>query len=216
MLSPQDNHLKTAESYLAWWQEAGVDYACDADIMNWLQPPVVEDRPAAPTASTAAAPAKQQMAAPPIVPARPLGIASADWPRDIEALKAAIGEGAALPGCGYGSRCVPPLGHMGATAFVIVDCPEEAEVAAARFGEGNVAALLKNMLLAAKILPDFTYQTALAHSRSAANSIPKDELPALAAFLRHQIALVNPQIVIMFGAAVCEALLAQEEAGVTA
>ena len=203
MLSSQDTHKIITESAIAWWRDAGVDYVCGDETVNWLAdaPPisVAEKAPVQVTARPA------QISA----PAKTIAPITA-WPNDLAALKAAMTDGSALPGCQYGPRCVAPIGETGAVVIVIVDCPEEDEIAAGHFGVGPVAALQKNMLLAANIVPDLTYYTALSFSRPATGSLPKDDLPNLASFALHQIALVQPAIVILFGSAACEAMLSQE------
>lgn len=198
MLSSQDIHSQMAESVHAWWRDAGVDYVTDGLAMDWLAP--AAPRPAVPEI------AKPKAVAIPISVQAPKP-ALREWPNDIAALKAAIAE---MPGANYGPHCVAPSGETGATVLVIGDMPEEEEVAAQAYGSGPVAQLLVNMLLAAQILPDLTYRTNLAHSRPATASLPKDDLPALADFARHQISLVQPQVVILFGTAACDALLGQE------
>jgi uracil-DNA glycosylase len=198
MLSSQDYHHKLAESVHAWWRDAGVDYVIDGEPMNWLGPLVARPVAAKPAERTLIEPA-----APAVVVKAPL----VEWPRDLTALKTAI---SALPGSNYGSRCIAPKGEAGATALVIGDFPEEEEIAAGDFGSGPVGTLLSNMLLAGEIIPDLTYQTALAHSRPATASLPKDDMGNLAAFARHQIALVQPKVVVLFGSAACEAMLSQE------
>ena len=204
MLSPQEYHNKLAESALAWWRDAGVDYVSDGEAMNWLAAvapaPVLEETPK---------PVEQVRRAvnAPVIAQTPK---LAEWPSDLDALKAAIANGGALPGCGYGSRTVAPTGEAGAVAMVIGDFPEQEDVASGIYGSSAVGRLTENILLAAQILPDFVYRTALAHSIPAAASLPKADLPALAAFVRHQIALVQPKIVILFGSAACEAMLSQD------
>jgi uracil-DNA glycosylase len=198
MLSSQDIHTKLAESVHAWWRDAGVDYVTNGSAMNWLAP-------AAPRQATPEIP-KPKPINPPAAAFVPKP-ALREWPNDIAALKAAIAD---MPGGNYGTHCIAPTGEMGATAFIVGDMPEEEEIAAGAFGSGPVARLLINMLLAAQFLPDLTYQTNLAHSRPATASLPKDDVPALADFVRHQIRLVQPQVVILFGTAACDALLGQE------
>ena len=204
MLSPQDYHNKLAESALAWWRDAGVDYVTDGEAMNWLAavapaPALAEiPKPAEQVRRTAAAPITA------------LPVKSAEWPSDLVVLKSAIANGAALPGCGYGSRTVPPTGEAGAMAMVIGDFPEQEDAASGIYGSSAIGRLTENILLAAQILPDFVYKTALAHSIPSAAALPKADYPELAAFMLNQIALVQPKIVILFGSAVCEAMLAQE------
>ncbi len=204
MLSSENYHNKMAESALAWWRDAGVDYVCEDETVDWLAPVV-----AAPIRNDESKPAEQarrEVVAPVIAPARPL----AEWPADLEALKAAIAGGAELPGCGYGSRTIAPTGEAGAMAMIVGDFPEQDDIGSGSYGSSAVSKLTENILLAANILPDFVYKTALAHSIPAAAALPKDDLPALAAFVRHQIALVQPKIVIIFGSAACEAMLSQD------
>ena len=206
MLSSQEYHNKLAESALAWWQDAGVEYVSDGEAMNWLTPVV-----AAPPVAAASKPVEKvrREAVTPAV--RPIATL-AEWPSDLADLKAAIANGAAFPGCGYGSRICAPLGEAGAVAMVVGDFPEQEDAASGIYGSSSsaIGRLTENILLAAQILPDFVYKTALAHSIPAAASLPKDDLPALAAFVRHQIGLVQPKIVILFGSAACEAMLSQD------
>lgn len=204
MLSPQDYHNKLAKSALAWWRDAGVEYVSDGEAMNWLSAP-----PPAPT--TAEVPKQvEQVRRTAATPVTAQSVKPAEWPSDLAALKAAIANGAALPGCGYGSRTVAPTGEAGAMAMVIGDFPEQEDAASGIYGSSAIGRLTENILLAAQILPDFVYKTALAHSIPAAAALPKADYPELAAFMLNQIALVQPKIVILFGSAVCEAMLAQE------
>ena len=204
MLSPQEYHNKLAESALAWWRDAGVEYVSDGEVMDWLA--TVVPAPARAEVSKPVEQARRAAATP--VLAKPANLA--EWPTDLAALKAAIANGAALPGCGYGSRTVAPMGEAGAVAMVIGDFPEQDDAASGIYGSSAVGRLTENILLAAHISPDFAYKTALAHSIPAAASLPKADLPALAAFVRHQIALVQPKIIILFGSAATEAMLSQE------
>jgi uracil-DNA glycosylase len=201
MLSSPDYQQRLTESALAWWREAGVDYVTDGAPMNWLNPDIAR--------SAAVKPVERAV----IEHAAPIVSANAPlvrWPDELATLKAAIASGHALPGCNYGPNCIAPLGEAGATALVIGDFPEEAELSAGQFGAGPVGVLQTSMLLACAIVPDLTYQTALALSRPAAGSLPKGDLDQLASFARHQIAMIKPKVIVLFGSAACEALLAQE------
>ncbi len=208
MLSSSDHQQNLVESVYAWWRDAGVEFVCEDRVINWLEPlqGAGKDEKSNPVAPIMAD-APNAIAAAPVAPPP---VATELWPSDLASLKAAIAQGVPLPGCGYGPRAIAPDGEKGADVFIIVDCPEEEEIAEGHYGEGKTAVLLKNMLLAAKILPDFTYRTALAHSRSAVNSVPKSDLPILAAFVQHQIALVEPKRILLLGTAACEAMLGQD------
>jgi uracil-DNA glycosylase len=203
MLSKGETQIQLAASILAWWREAGVDYVTDGEPMNWLSPEM-----AAPVVSRFVETPEVTQPVKPLAQPAPTPVQT--WPDDLAALKTMIRERAGLPGLAYGGSCAAPTGEAGATAMVIGDFPEEEEIAAGQFGAGAAAKLLSNMLLAAQIIPDLTYTTALAHSRPATGAIPKADFADLAAFARHQIKLVQPKIVILFGSAACEALLGAE------
>jgi uracil-DNA glycosylase len=203
MLSNGEINAQLAVSALAWWRDAGVDYVTDGEPMNWLSPEI-----AAPVVSRFVE--MPEVAKPIQAPQKPPQTPVQQWPDNIVTLKAMIRDKAGLPGLSYGGACAIPNGEAGATAMVISDFPEEEEIASGQFGLGPVATLLGNMLLAAQIVPDLTYTTALAHSRPTAGSLPKSEMAELAAFARHQIELVRPKIIILFGSAACEALLGAE------
>jgi uracil-DNA glycosylase len=202
MLSTGNNQTQLVQSMLAWWRDAGVDYVTDGEPMNWLSPEI-----AAPVVGRfVEAPVVTQ----PVIAPSPAAPPVQAWPDDLAILKAMIRDRAGLPGLAYGGACAAPIGEAGATAMVIGDFPEEEEIAIGQFGAGPVAKLLSNMLFAAQIIPDLTYTTALAHSRPATGALPKADLTNLAAFARHQIGLVKPKIIILFGSAACEALLGAE------
>lgn len=205
MLSQQDYHKRLSESALAWWRDAGVDYVCDDETVNWLQPVA---RPPVLDAVSTVQPVRAEPV--PVVPAAAGTIAKVEWPTDIAALNDAIGQGAPLPGCGYGTKAILPSGSGGAEIMVIGDCPEEDEINAGALGAGMAATLLRNMLLSAGMVPDLTFQTALALSRPATASLPKPDLAALANFVSHQISLVQPKMLLITGTAACEALLSQD------
>jgi uracil-DNA glycosylase len=207
MLSQNDYQKNLADSVIAWWRDAGVDYVCDDQTTDWLATPAVQIQIDAPIAIPVGCPASPTVQIGPVAaPSRP----AAEWPADIAALQSALASGANLPGSGYGSRCLPPIGGTGATAMIISDCPEVSEIDAGSFGNGPAATLLQNMLLAAGLVPDLCYQSALALSRPATGSLPKGDLPNLAAFVQHQIALVQPQILVILGTTACETLLSHE------
>lgn len=190
-----------AESLLAWWRDAGVDYVTDGEPMNWLGPVVARPVPVIPA---------ERALIEPVIAAPVAKAPVREWPADWASLQAAIEGGSGLPGTAYGSRAIAPSGEIGATVLVIGDFPEEDEIAAGRYGAGSVGTLATNMLLAAEIVPDLTSITALAASRPAAASVAKSDLADLAAFARHQISLVAPKVVMLFGSAACEALLGEE------
>lgn len=205
MLSQQDYQKRQIESTIGWWRDAGVEYLCDMEPTNWLAnppPALIDDKPIAQHISKPGS-----VVAPPPLQA---SVIEAVWPKDLAELNAAIVAGSAFPGCTYGQRAIAPAGHIGPDAMIIGDCPDEEDIIAGQFGRGATAGLLKNMLLAGGVAPDFVFQSTLSLSRPATASIPKGDLPLLAKFMRHQIALIQPKILILLGSAASEALLGQD------
>ncbi len=87
---------------------------------------------------------------------------SVEWPSDIETLKAMIASGAALPGNGFSTSSVAPVGPAKCDVMVISDLPDQDEVAGKTLGSGATGVLLGRMLAAIGINLTDCYWTALA------------------------------------------------------
>jgi DNA polymerase len=192
---------KMVESLTSWWELAGVDMAVGETPVDWLaidaQADVVQPALATPTPKvelSQAAPAKR----------------AADWPADVETLKAMIAKGISLPGNGFGTSFVAPVGPPSSEIMVISDLPDQDELGAGQLGSGATGALLTRMLAAIGINVANCYWTALATTFPPTGEVPENALPHLAEFVRHQIGLVRPQSLILLGSAACKALLGNE------
>ncbi len=187
-----------ADSYIAWWRDAGVEYLCADETTDWL---------AAPAARAEESPASQTGTSPASLPParRPLSDRE-DWPSNFSALMQAVATEPTMPGSGYSHRIAAPVAVPNAALMVICDFPEEAELAGGSLGLGPTGELLKAMVRAMGIDAAKVHMGALAHSRPAGGALPSEDASLLADFARHQIAVVNPQKLLLLGSAVSEIL----------
>ena len=185
------------ESLNGWWELAGVNSAVGDEAVDWL---VLDAKPEA----VAPAPIKQ-------VPQPELPVkAKAEWPQDIEVLRRMISEGAALPGNTFGGHSVAPVGPDKAKLMVISDLPDADDLSAGKLGGGATGKLLERMLAAIGMKLSDCYSTTLATTTPATGELPDSVLPELAAFVRHQINLVDPDSIIILSSSACRALLGLE------
>lgn len=200
-VAPQDRGKTLAESILGWWSDAGVDYLCGEEAMNWLEEPM------APPADIAE-PRRQAAPAAPFTVAPPAPRTA--WPDDQATLLAALASDPTLPGNGYSPARAAPRAVDAAALMVLLDFPEEEDLRAGTLCNGAVGHLLHAMLKACGYAPDEVYLGALAHSRPASGALPSQDMALLGDFARHQIALAKPQRLLLLGTAVSEALLGKE------
>jgi uracil-DNA glycosylase len=189
------------ESLDSWWKLAGVDGAVSESPVNWLELDTKIE-----TASTALVTMASAAPNPGTIPAT----SAADWPSDIDTLKAMIATGTSLPGNNYGGRFVAPVGPASCEVMIVSDVPDPDELDNGSLGSGQTGALLGRMLRAIGITLADCYWTTLATTIPATGDIPDEALPDLADFVRHQAGLVKPKHVILFGSSACRALLGEE------
>lgn len=196
--SATSNAKAQIASFVDWWKLAGVEYLVEENTLNWL----TLDKRVAPPPQAVHRPVVQT---PDVAPAA--DIADSDWPIDIESLKQQIAAKVALPGNCYGGNPVIPVGSKGAALMLILDIPEIADVESGHFGGGEIGGLIGNMVKAMGFSSDQIYLTAMATTRPAIGELPDGAQNSLAPFMRHQIKLVAPKSVILFGSSASHALL---------
>jgi uracil-DNA glycosylase len=192
---------KMIESLTGWWDLAGVDAAVGDAPVDWLGLDTKTGQPQNPATETLAA---KPLAAP--VPVSP----AIDWPNDIDVLKRMVTDGAGLPGNGFGSGSVVPIGAEKCDVMIVSDLPDQDELPAGRLGSGMTGALLTRMLAAIGIELGNCYWTALAITIPSTGEVPEHNLAELANFVRHQIGLVQPKSLILLGSSASKALLGEE------
>jgi uracil-DNA glycosylase len=184
------------DSLNGWWALAGVDGAVADCPVDWLA--LDAPKPSAKLAD------KAPLQQPPPMPK------STDWPVTMEALRSAIHSGATVPGNNFGKTHIVSTGPAQAQVMIISDLPDPDEGPAALLGSGSSGRLLARMMAAIGFSLAQCHWAALATTIPVTGELPEDELPKLAAFMRHQIGLVAPDSLLLLGSAACRALLGQD------
>ncbi|MBU3079011.1 uracil-DNA glycosylase [Sphingomonas quercus] len=179
-------HAEVA-SVLDWWVLAGVDMAVAEDARDWL-------RPIAPPPAAAEVPAVEA-AAQPALPDTLDGFVQWLAGHDDDAL------------LGPRLRRVAPEGDATAALMILVDMPGQEDAEEGRLLSGAAGRLLDRMLAAIGAARDGTWLAPLSPARPAGGRIAAQHLAPLAAMARHQLALVKPDRLILFGAQAAEAML---------
>lgn len=200
-VAPPDRGKILADSIIGWWHDAGVDCLCGEVTTHWL------DEPASPSA-------KLEKTVIRVTPVQVAPVAATtvrkDWPTDFETLQNVIASDVSLPGNGYSPARAAPHAVHAPELMVVVDFPEEADLATGKLGNGPVGQLLNAMLKACGYTPQNVHLSALAHSRPASGALPPQDIPVLGDFARHQIKVAQPRKLLLLGSAVSEALLGEE------
>ncbi len=186
-------------SLTGWWELAGLHSAVSDAPVNWLE-----------TVTTAEvaknSPAVVAAAIPTMVPVPP----SIAWPTNLEMLRTMIANGEPLPGNGFGTRFISPVGPSTSDVMVVSDLPDQDELSAGTLGSGATGALLSRMLGAIGISLTDCYWTMLATTVPPTGEVPEHAFAELNDFVRYQLGLVKPKSLILLGSAACKALLGEE------
>lgn len=186
--------LQMVDSLTNWWELAGVDtIVCDNSV-DWLALDLKAEEVARPVVEATAAKVSPEVPKP-------------EWPLAIEPLKAAIAARVDLPGNQYGTRSVVPAGPPTCEIMVISDFPEMDEMATRILGSGMSGKLLHRMLASIGVDLNECYWTSLAFTAPASGEVPERDIPELAAFVRHQVAMVKPSWIILLGTLASSAIL---------
>ncbi|MBY0521733.1 MAG: uracil-DNA glycosylase [Sphingomonas sp.] len=188
-------------SALDWWHDAGVDALVDEVPRDWLAP-LPSAEPASqtqPTTSRQAAPAPAAR--------------SFDFPDTLPAFEAWRLSDAA-PDSGWpGQR----IGAQGAAAdgsapelMIAIEMPERADDESGLLLSGPAGRLFDRMLAAIGRDRQSVYLVPMCVARPSSGRLPAEDEPALAAALRHQLALAAPQRLLVIGNAASRALLGLE------
>ncbi len=204
-MSGNDGEIAEAlvESYLGWWKEAGIETLVSEEKANWLQPKEDARQPSDLPSMATSKPKHDEVPEKALLPAEA-------WPKNIEVLKEATRSGALFPGNQYGGSPVAPNGRENAKCIIIGDIPEKEEVENGEFGHGPAASLSYRIAQSIGLEPEEVAMTALATTRPATATLPDSDLAALADFARHQIGLIRPKLLLLFGSTACHALLGAE------
>ena len=187
---PSDTAPSLAEQVAAahdWWREAGVDQLFADEATVWL-----EEKPE----PAAAAPAAKSAAPPPPPPEPTIGGAPASWPTELAQFaqwwlaEPSLDHGGAAPR-------VPPRGPADAKLMVLVPEPEKEDNERLLSGEqGNLlASFLKN----AGVAEDEVYFAAALPRHTPMADWRGLHRTGLGKIILHQVELVAPERLILFG-----------------
>ena len=179
-----------AASLIGWWSDAGVDVALDEAPRNWLKP-AAKAAPAAVPASAPVAPVAPEDGPPPQLDLFQAWLASSDT----------------LPFAAPSAARVCPAGDPAAGLMIVTDMPTGEDCNAGVLISGEAGRLFDRMLAAIGRDRSSIYLAALSCLRSPTGSFTTDAARQCATLARHQIGLVAPKAVLLFGDATAKALL---------
>ena len=231
--------LEDAANALRWWSEAGVDLAIDetphdrfaeSAAQATRQAPRESAAPAAPSESPTL-PARQAPAGrAPLRPAEPARVAppiaapdeaarsaqqAAAAARTLDELRAALGR---FEGCGLkatATQLVFADGAPGAPIMMVGEAPGADEDRLGRPFVGRAGQLLDRMLASIGLDRSKVYVANVVPWRPPGNRTPTPQETAICLpFMRRQIALANPRLLVFLGASAMQTLLGTKE-GIT-
>jgi uracil-DNA glycosylase family 4 len=179
-----------AASVLQWWADAGVDTLIDEEPRDWLRPkPKAEPAPASP--APAAAPAEPEEA----------------LPGQLDLFQAWLRDSDRLPYAAPAAPRICPSGDPAAGLMIVTDMPSGEDCSAGTLLSGETGRLFDRMLAAIGRDRDSIYLAALSCLRSPTGSFTAETAKQCATLARHQIGLVAPKAVLLFGDSAGKALL---------
>ncbi|HEX4737872.1 MAG TPA: uracil-DNA glycosylase [Allosphingosinicella sp.] len=177
-----------AASVLQWWADAGVDVLIDEAPRDWLRPKAKVE---APSPAPAAAPAQAEDA----------------LPGQLDLFQAYLKDSDKLPFAAPAAPRICPSGDPASGLMVLVDMPTGEDCGSGALLSGDVGKLFDRMLAAIGRDRESIYLAALSCLRSPTGSFTSDAAKQCALLARHQIGLVAPKAVLLFGDATAKALL---------
>ena len=189
-----------AESYLNWWQLAGVDYNYIDEPQSFLTP--LTPMPSVDVAADSRAPAAPASKNEP----RKLGT----LPDTLDAFNDWLATTPALPGLHWSQHRILPRGKADSGIMVISDCPDGADFEQRQLFSGTGGKLLAAMLAAIDIKLDDVLLTPLSYTRPPGGRIDPDNGKLLTAIMQHHIKLVQPKRILLLGDKTSRALAAMD------
>jgi uracil-DNA glycosylase family 4 len=176
-----------AASVLQWWSDAGVDVLVDEEPRDWLRP-------------------KPKPEIPPAVPASAAGDDEA-LPGQLDLFQAYLRDSPHLPFAAPAAPRICPSGDPASGLMILTDMPSGEDCAAGTLLTGEIGHLFDRMLAAIGRDRTSIYLAALSCLRSPTGGFTTDAAKQCATLARHQIGLVAPKALLLFGDACAKALL---------
>ena len=203
---PTKDAEKASASYLNWWRDAGVDELIAEEHRNWLDGPVEAASPHFNETEKNNSPSQRSTTEAEETSKTP-ELDMVEWPNDIAVLAQMIASKTHLPGNLYSANSAMPSAISAPKVMLVGDIPSEQDVKIGNFADGPDGKMVRRIMQALGIAPEEYVVTAMATTRPATGALPDGDFPALSEFVMHQIGLYQPEKVIIFGSAACQALL---------
>ncbi|HEY1604145.1 MAG TPA: uracil-DNA glycosylase [Allosphingosinicella sp.] len=193
-----------AASALTWWADAGVDTLIDEAPHDWLRP-----KPKAPTPSPQRGEGcgVERRSIPDSPAAAPPAQAEDSLPDQLDLFQAWLRDSDRLPFVAPSALRVCPSGDPASGLMMLIDMPSGEDCAAGTLLSGEIGRLFDRMLAAIGRDRDSVYLAALSCLRSPTGSFTSETAKQCALLARHQIGLVGPRALLLFGDAAAKALL---------
>ena len=203
--------LAAAESYHAWWNEAGFDLPCAEDAQIWLRQPQSDATDFDAYVRSLEEGASSKPERPAVDSPSPSQTSALDNLPPLPTTFSAIGEFYACLSQKTNRLCVAPMGDALAPLCIITDMPTQADVKAGRLFSGEDGVLLDNMLKAIGLTRADVCIIAAVPFFTATNGDGQfgDYLSCL---LRRQISLLTARHVLNFGDSGSQWLLGENAA----
>ncbi|RST31038.1 uracil-DNA glycosylase [Sphingomonas ginkgonis] len=176
-----------AASLLGWWLEAGVDCLVDEAPRQWLKAP----------ARVPATNVEQPTPARPALASPPPPAATDPLPPTLEAFHAWIGATEDLPLASPGARRALPHGPAQAEIMIVADAPDDGDES--RPVTGDSFALMTRMLKAIGVSAEDAYVAALSCYPLVGRKLDTGAAARCRDLILHQVELVGPKRLILFG-----------------
>lgn len=198
----QGYETDAAESYLNWWQLAGVDYLYSDEPQPFLAPPPALSAFDAPADSRGAAAQNASPAAPANVAQR-IGT----LPDTLEGFYDWLATSPALPGAHWSQHRILPRGNPQSGFMVISDCPDGADMEQRQLFSGGPGKLLTAMLKAIDIDLDDVLLTPFSYTRPPGGRIDPENGRILLSIMHHHLKLLQPKRLLLLGDKTSRALV---------
>ena len=201
--------------WLLLQQDLGGDeviFDVPVDVTASLDRTIVASPPASPGASPAADKSDWRKGAPPIpgpgmIVTSAGGVGTGEW-RSLDEIAAVVRDCPKCPLCKTRTHAVPGEGNPSAGLFLVGEGPGESEDLSGRPFVGRAGELLDKMLAAIEIPRADAYIANVVKCRPPKNRVPlPDERDACLPYLRRQIELVRPRVLVALGGTAAETLL---------
>jgi uracil-DNA glycosylase len=199
----RDYQKSTIDSYLGWWEDAGLTDPVQEDGAIWLQSaaPVAAPQPEPKRAAAPLPSAEARVSAPP-----PAAFDHSALPGDLISFDQWLSNDPALPGAHWSAQRIAPAGPAAAPLMVISDMPDADDLAAGHLLAGAVGELFDAMLGAIGHQRAASRLASIALTHAPGGRWDDETAGALRTIMLHHIRLAAPARLLLLGQQTCRLL----------